>query len=86
MNPKTPGRKLVSEYDWRASEGTRICAVGPEPLGIGDGTSERPTCLLIESTFGLQIPQDARENITTAFKYVIRKGVLVNAPHARRPF
>jgi hypothetical protein len=56
LDPKTLGRELVSKHGWSASEGKMIWAV--EPLDIGDGTSDRSTCLPIDSNFGLQIPQD----------------------------
>lgn len=41
---------------------------------------DQPTCLLVDSTFGIQIPNDARENIISAFEQVTRQGVLINAP------
>jgi elongation factor 2 len=34
----------------------------------------------VDSTFGLQIPEDARSNIIAAFLQITRQGVLVNAP------
>jgi translation elongation factor EF-G len=41
---------------------------------------DHPTCVLVDSTFGLHIPQDAREKITVAFQQVVWHRVLVNAP------
>jgi len=41
---------------------------------------DQPTCLLVDSTFGMRIPQDVRENVTSAFQQVVREGILVGAP------
>jgi len=75
LDTKALGRKL-------GAESSRIWATGPEPLRQGGEMSEmdRPTCILVDSTFGLQIPEDARSNIVAAFLQVTRQGVLVNAP------
>jgi len=56
-----------------------IWATGPDSLGSGVAC-DHPSCLLVDSTFGLQIPRDARDNISAAFKQLTRAGVLVNCP------
>jgi elongation factor 2 len=82
LDAKALAKELVAKFGWSRSEASRIWAVGPEPLYGGDNVSDvdRPTCMLVDSTFGLQIPDDAKSNIVSAFKQVVRQGVLVNAP------
>lgn len=81
LNLKSIARELTSNFGWSASEAARIWAIGPEPRSQSEATdSERPTCMLVDSTFGLQIPQDGRDNIIAAFQQVVRSGVLVHAP------
>jgi len=79
---KVLAETLVKDHGWSKNEAGRIWATGPEPLDCNDksNNSNQPTCLLVDSTYGVQIPQDARENIIEAFKQVVRKGVIVNAP------
>jgi len=81
LDLKVLGRSLVSNCAWSAAEASRIWAVGPEATSSGGrtGDEDQKTCVLVDSTFGLQIPQDAKENIITAFSQVTRQGVLVNA-------
>jgi len=73
--------KLVSR-GFSRGEVSRIWAIGPEPLGQNEGSKNdsHRTCLLIDSTYGIQIPKDARENIVAAFHQVTRQGVLLEAP------
>jgi translation elongation factor EF-G len=81
LDIKCLGKELVSRFGWNPSDAAKIWAAGPEPLRLGDRSNiDLPTCLLVDSTFGLQIPQDARENIIAAFQQVSRRGVLVHAP------
>jgi elongation factor 2 len=81
LDAKAFGRELSKTFGWTSTEGARIWAIGPDPLGAAnDDSFDRPTCILVDSTFGLQIPQDFKENITLAFKQLVRKGVLVGCP------
>ena len=81
LNEKSLRQELVGSFGWNASDAARIWAVGPEPRTHGElSDAERPTCMLVDSTFGLQIPQDARENIVSAFQQVVQRGVIVHAP------
>lgn len=82
VDPKDLGKDLVSRYRWSPAETTKIWAIGPEPLGDGNEVSDTdfPTCILVDSTFGLQIPKDFRDNVVAAFQQVVRDGVLVHAP------
>ena len=82
LDPKTLGKALVKNFGWNSNDASRIWAIGPEPLSREDQMSavDRPTSILVDSTFGLQIPDDAKSNIIEAFKHVTRQGVLVNAP------
>jgi elongation factor 2 len=79
-------RHLVEQHGWDKKDAQRIWAIGPEPLaqskggGGGDDddadASGLPTCILVNSTVGLQIPGDVQDTISTAFKRVCREGVL----------
>lgn len=79
---KTLNRVLVDQYGWDKNVARRIWAVGPEPSTVNksaeDTSSEGglPTCILINSTTGLQIPGDVRDTIITSFKKVCHEGVL----------
>ena len=71
----------MKDFGWDAADSARIWAVGPEQRTRAEvSDSERPTCVLVDSTFGLQIPQDFRENIVSAFHQVVQQGVVVHAP------
>jgi elongation factor 2 len=78
-DPKELGKAFVKSFGWNSTDATRIWAIGPEPPGHGDEITDRPSCLLTDSTFGLQIPEDAKANIVAAFMQVVREGVLVNS-------
>jgi len=81
LDQKSLRRELVSNFGWSASDAARIWSVGPEPRShVEVSDTERPTCMLVDSTFGLQIPQDGRENIVSAFQQVAQSGALVHAP------
>jgi elongation factor 2 len=81
LDSKNLGKALVKNFGWSSSDTARIWAVGPEPLSNDEMSDvDQPTCMLVDATFGLQIPEDARSNIVAAFKQVARQGVLVNAP------
>jgi elongation factor 2 len=80
---KTMARELVERHGWDRNSARRVWAVGPEPLvafakqDAGDSDAiGQPTCILVNSTTGLQIPGDVRDTIVTAFKRVCREGVL----------
>jgi elongation factor 2 len=81
LSSKDLGKALVKSFGWDSTDASRIWAIGPEPLSNDEMSDvDRPTCILVDGTFGLQIPEDARSNIVAAFKQVVRQGVLVNAP------
>jgi elongation factor 2 len=82
LDSKALSRALARKLGWKENEASKLWAVGPEPLSPAGEMRDvdHPTCVLVDSTFGLQIPQDARENITAAFQQVVRNGVLVKAP------
>ena len=46
----------------------------------GSSETDQPTCLIVDSTFGMQIPDDAKANIVSAFMQVVSQGVLVGSP------
>ena len=80
LSTKDLGSALVKDFGWGNTEAGRIWAVGPEPHAGGTNSVEDgPTCILVDSTYGLQIPDDARSNIVSAFLQVVKKGVMVNA-------
>eukprot|EP00041_Stephanoeca_diplocostata_P022603 m.541276 g.541276 ORF g.541276 m.541276 type:complete len:1085 (-) comp22107_c0_seq2:532-3786(-) len=79
---KALGKLLVDEYAWDKQSAQRLWAVGPEPLAAGaddDDSSGAFTCMLVNSTTGLQIPSDAKDTIIEAFRRVTREGVLARA-------
>ena len=78
MGLKEVGRSLVRDYGWTSQDASRIWAVGPEMNR--HASNELPTCMLVDSTFGLQIPDDAKSNIISAFLQVVQRGPLVGAP------
>ena len=79
LDVKSLGKKLSSDYGWDSSEASRIWALGPEPA-IGGFSDDQPTCLLVDSTFGMQIPDDSKANIVNSFMQVVSQGVLVGSP------
>lgn len=80
LDTKPLGRKLAADYGWDSSEASRIWAVGPESSVSGSSDAGQPTCMLVDSTFGMQIPDDAKANIVGAFMQVVSQGVMVGSP------
>lgn len=78
---KAMARELVDRHGWDRVSARRIWAVGPEPLVAfaKDGDADaigQPTCILVNSTTGLQIPGDVKDTIISSFKRVCREGAL----------
>ena len=69
LDAKSLGKKLSNEYGWNPSEASRIWAMGPEASMGGSSETDVPACLLVDSTFGMQIPDDAKANIVNAGIY-----------------
>ena len=81
LDSKDLGKALVKSFGLSSSDASRIWAIGFEPLSNDEMSDvDKPTCMLVDGMFGLQVPEDARSNIIAAFKQVVRQGVLVNAP------
>eukprot|EP00797_Seminavis_robusta_P032808 Sro743_g196050.1 Elongation factor 2 (506) ;mRNA; r:15270-16787 len=81
VDVKAVGKKLSESYGWRAADASRVWAVGPEPMSKAEASDmDRASCLLVDGTYGLQIPDDAKANIIGAFQQVVRRGVLVGSP------
>ena len=84
LDCKALGEALMKRFGWTSTQAARIWALGPESPSLSNEDSNdimnRPTCLLVDSTFGLQIPDDARANIIAAFLQVVRQGPVVHAP------
>jgi len=79
---KALGQMLMNRCGWSSNEASRIWATGPALMGSADesGSEDQPTCLLVDGSFGLQVPQDAKDNIISAFMQVVSQGILVNSP------
>lgn len=80
LDVKLLGKQLSSEFGWDASVSSRIWAVGPESQVSASSDTGQATCMLVDSTFGMQIPDDAKANIVSAFLQVVNEGVLVGSP------
>jgi len=78
MNVKDLSKILAGKSSWASNETSKIWAFGPEMSKNDSDVGNGPSCLLMNSTYGLQIPQDARENIVSAFQQVVTQGILVN--------
>jgi len=78
MNVEGLSKILADTSGWDSNETSKIWAIGPEMSNNDSGAGNGPSCLLMNSTYGLQIPQDARENIVSAFRQVVTQGILVN--------
>mmetsp|Transcript_34971 Transcript_34971/g.91548 ORF Transcript_34971/g.91548 Transcript_34971/m.91548 type:complete len:1076 (+) Transcript_34971:361-3588(+) len=81
---KAFARELVERHGWDKNVARRVWAVGPEQQAaakkgaeaeLGDAAG-MPTCVLVNSTAGLQIPGDVRDTIISSFKRVCEEGVL----------
>lgn len=79
-DPKLMAQKLISRHGWDKASAHRIWQAGPDDAGVHSGDTSGPTCLLVNSTVGLQIPGDVRDTIIRAFEEVVREGVLARSP------
>jgi hypothetical protein len=76
LDSKDLGKALVKSFGWDSSDAARIWAIGPDPLSNNQMSDvDRPTCMLVDGTFGLQVPEDSLSNIIAAFKQVVHRGV-----------
>jgi len=76
---KVLAQQLVSCHEWDKNSANRIWSVAPEFRTAESGDASGPTCLLVNSTVGLQIPNDVKDSIVTAFQQLVREGVLAGA-------
>ena len=77
---KLLSRQLQAFAGWDKHAATRVWAVGPEQgMANGSGVGSGLSCILVNSTTGLQVPPDARDTIVAAFKQVVTEGLLAGS-------
>eukprot|EP00040_Diaphanoeca_grandis_P036039 m.228188 g.228188 ORF g.228188 m.228188 type:complete len:946 (+) comp33538_c0_seq1:302-3139(+) len=76
---KALAHELGSRHAWDKNSANRVWSAAPEFKNVDSGDASGPTCLLVNSTVGLQIPGDVRDSIVSAFQQVVREGLLAGA-------
>ena len=77
---KLLSRQLPGFAGWDKHTASRVWALGPEQgVASHSGSGAGLSCILVNSTTGIQIPPDARETIVAAFKQVVTEGLLAGS-------
>jgi elongation factor 2 len=58
LDSKALNRALARKFGWKEGEASKLWTVGPEPWSSAGEMRDvdHPTCVLVDSTFGLHIP------------------------------
>merc|ERR1712023_625092 len=76
---KRLAQMLSRDFGWSKHRTQRIWAVSPESDATVADMDSGPTCVLINETHAVQIPNDVKSNIIAAFHEVVGRGVIAGS-------